>query len=81
MMKNFDSVYESNNLFPVFSNLILSKSRPEYKQYLDWLGLEREDVNPLKLLAVSGGIRETDSFELFACPERTTDGKYATSFF
>ena len=35
-MENLEEIYESNELFPVFANRLLPKSRPEYEAYLQW---------------------------------------------
>src|SRR5213593_3618283 len=38
-MEDFEEIYESEELFPVFANRLLSESRPEYDSYLLWGGL------------------------------------------
>jgi hypothetical protein len=73
--------YESSTLFPVFANRVISKSRPEYRDYLRWIGLSELDSDPLSVLATTGGVRGTDSIELFPQPERTADGRYHVTFF
>ena len=80
-MTNLKAVYESDELFPLFANRLLSKSRPEYKDYLKWLELEDDNNNPLDMLALTEGLRGTDSLEVFQCPIRTKDGKYEVRFF
>ena len=80
-MTNLKGVYESAELFPLFANRLLSKSRPEYKDYLSWLKVEDDNNNPLDMLALTEGLRGTDSLEVFQCPTRTKDGKYEASFF
>lgn len=80
-MKDLNSVYESRELFPLFTNRILAKNRPEYKEYLKWLNITNENDDPLVLLGRSGGTRGTDSLVIFPCPERTPDGKYSLPFF
>jgi hypothetical protein len=80
-MTNLKAIYESKELFPLFANRLLSKSRPEYKDYLKWLKLEHNDSNALDMLALTEGLRGTDSLEVFQCPLRTKDGKYKVSFF
>jgi hypothetical protein len=81
MMNNFEAVYESEELFPLFANRLLSKSRPEYKDYLKWLKLNEKENDPLVMLAISGGVRGTDSLEVFPCPLRSMDDKYEILFF
>lgn len=81
-MDDLFSIYESKELFPLFSNRLLARSRPEYPEYLEWLNVpsEKQD-DPIVLLARSGGIRGTDSLMVFPFPERTHDGKYHIEFF
>jgi hypothetical protein len=67
-MTKLDASYFSPDLFPFFENRIIKKSRPEYKKYLEWIGIENLDPDPLKILQVTGGIRSTDNFELFSTP-------------
>ncbi len=35
-MIDLEKTYESETLFPIFQNRLLSKSRPEYEDYLEW---------------------------------------------
>ena len=79
-MQALDQVYYSDSLFPFFANRLLSKSRPEYKQYLHWLGLDALPRTPLEVLAVAGGIRATDNYELIA-PPRQVGGTLYLDFF
>ena len=80
-MTDLRVAYESNELFPLFSNRLLSESRPEYGQVLRWLNLEGHEHDPLAILALTGGQRETDSLEIFPCPEPADDGQYHIHFF
>lgn len=80
-MNDLDYVYISRELFPFFSNRLLSKNRPEYKEYLEWLNIPVGKDDPLALLARTGGIRGTDSILIFPCPEPSPDGKYRVHFF
>lgn len=72
--------YFSDELFPIFQNRLLSKSRPEYKRYLEWLALD-ESLTALDELSRTNGARATDSLLLFEIPQKTKDGKYRTCFF
>lgn len=81
LMKDLSKVYKSTELFPLFSNRLLNKSRPEYKDFLHWLKLREDEDDPLALLALTEGKRETDNLEIFPCPEKTTDEKYLAKFF
>ncbi|GKT26824.1 HIRAN domain-containing protein [Acidovorax sp. SUPP3334] len=79
-MQSLDEVYHSTQLFPFFSNRLFSKSRPEYKDYLRWLGLETAPSSPFEVLSITGGARATDSFELVSLPQ-PVEGKIAWKFF
>lgn len=80
-MLNLDAAYVSDVLFPLFANRVLPKSRPEYGDYLRWLGLDESEHNELEVLARSGGSRATDTLEIFPCPEPTKDKNYEVYFF
>lgn len=80
-MTDMKTVYESRDLFPLFANRILPKSRPEYRQYLEWLGLDERRADELEVLARSGGLRATDTLEIIPCPEPTADNRYIVYFF
>lgn len=80
-MNDFHRVYESEELFPIFANRILARSRPEYGQFLDWIGLNGETDDPLVLLERTGGSRATDSLQLYRKPERTEAGRFDLAFF
>lgn len=75
-------IYESEQLFPLFANRILSPKRPEYKEFLSWLGLTPDRAaDPIELLARSGGMRVTDYLEIFSPPEADAAGIYRVQFF
>jgi hypothetical protein len=80
-MRDLDSLYVSEKLFPLFANRILPKSRPEYRDYMRWLGLEAREYDELEVLARSGGVRATDTLEIFPCPSPDKDGMYVGYFF
>lgn len=80
-MLDLDAAYVSDVLFPLFANRVLPKSRPEYWSYLRWLGLDEKAHNELEVLARSGGLRATDTLEIFPCPEPTEDENYEVYFF
>jgi hypothetical protein len=79
-MKNLGDIYESKELFPIFQNRLLQKSRSEYDDYLEWLALDRKMVTPLEELARSGGIRATDNLQLFPVPA-SINNLYEVKFF
>ena len=80
-MKDIEKEYQSNSLFPLFANRLLSKSRPEYKDYIKWLDLGKESEDPLLVLSRTGGQRKTDSMHVYQCPSKTKNGTYNNQFF
>lgn len=80
-MRDLESVYLSEHIFPLFANRLLPKSRPDYKDFIRWLGLDHERVDDLEVLGRSGGIRKTDKLELFPCPAADEQGRYRGYFF
>lgn len=80
-MGDLEAAYVSNVLFPLFANRLLPKSRPDYANYLRWLGLSEQAHNEIEVLSRSGGSRATDTLEMFPCPEPTADKHYEVYFF
>lgn len=81
-MSDMKQVYESNDLLPVFHNRMLSRSRPEYRDFLEWGGFNSEQPpNPLDLLGITEGLRATDTLELFPCPQPDANNQYDIKFF
>jgi len=78
-MDEKDQVYISDDLFPNFKNRLLQKSRPEYQDYLRWLGFSKP-IGPLVELSRTNGERATDSLQLFEIPEKQNE-KYIIYFF
>lgn len=74
------TVYEADELFPLFSNRVLSQSRPEYREMLHWLSVPETEYDPVAILARTGGRRATDSFEVFPCPELVDGDVYQLHF-
>ncbi len=80
-MEDLAAVYESDELFPLFANRLLSKKRPEYQEFLHWLNTRVGEDDPLTLLACTGGMEEGDSLALFPCPSPGPDNMYRMRFF
>lgn len=80
-MNDLTQIYTSQNLFPLFENRILNKKRPEFGDFLEWLGLDIDNYDPLEVLALTEGKRGTDSIEIFPCPQKGSDEMYRISFF
>ncbi len=73
--------YGSPRLFPLFQNRLLRPNRPDYPDFIKWLNLPKEENDPIALLSRSGGRRQTDTFEVFPCPEPDENGDYHIHFF
>lgn len=80
-MTDLKAEYVSETLFPLFANRVLPKSRPEYEDYLNWLGLSLTGHDALEELARTGGLRATDNLELIPCPAPTEENRYEAFFF
>jgi hypothetical protein len=80
-MQDLHEVYRSRDMFPLFANRLISKKRPEYRDFLRWLDLREDEADPLVLLARTEGVRETDSLTVFPSPEPDTKGRYVVHFF
>lgn len=76
---DFATAYQSSELFPMFRNRVLGSQRRDFKSYLDSLALNTPD--PISILAVSGGERQTDSFEVFPKIEKDAEGSFRCRFF
>ncbi len=75
---NFSESYESSELFPMFKNRVLQPRR-DFHSYLASLALDRPD--PIEILAVTGGERQTDSFVVFPKIEKQADDSFTCRFF
>lgn len=57
----------STDLFAIFADRVIHPSRPDYEESLHQLGLDL-DAGPFEVLAVSGGRRTGDAYELTPVP-------------
>lgn len=81
-MRDLHQRYVSHELFPLFSNRVLSRSRPEYPDYVRWLAVEPDQQHdPMQLLARSGGRRATDELCVYPKPEANANGEIELFFF
>lgn len=78
---DFDTDYESNELFPLFKNRVLSDKRKDFEEYIGWLDLDRGHADPIQILSVSGGSRMTDNLEVFPKVDADADGRFKIRFF
>ena len=79
-MRDLDLVYESKDLFPLFSNRVIQETRPEYKRYLNWLDSFVDTHDPLTFLSITEGIKVSDNLEVFSCPQEKIKGRYEAFF-
>lgn len=81
-MPEWDQVYETKELFPLFANRLLSRSRQEYESYLRWSGFDAVATpDPIAILGVTEGLRQTDRVEVFPFPVPDVNGDYENKFF
>ncbi|WAC19844.1 hypothetical protein OVA24_00445 [Luteolibacter sp. SL250] len=78
---HFKVDYRSEKLFPIFQNRVLSPKRPDFPEYIDWLGLTEEQADPISILSVSQGLRLTDNLQTFPKVEAEPDGSFQLRFF
>jgi hypothetical protein len=76
---DFRAEYESPELFPLFKNRVLDPNRKNFSEYLESLGLEHND--PIEILAVTGGERQTDNLEVFPKIVKDESGAFVCRFF
>ena len=77
----FGNVYESGELFAVFRNRVMSENRASFGDYLESLDLPPEYREPIHIMALTGGRRRTDSYEVFPKIEPASEGHFELSFF
>lgn len=75
-----EDVYESRRLFPLFENRVMNRGRRSFRDYLELLAIENPDPDPLEILAIDGGRRVTDNFEVFPKIEKSDDGEFRCRF-
>ncbi|NES74346.1 MULTISPECIES: HIRAN domain-containing protein [unclassified Okeania] len=80
-LNEFDKVYRSQELLPVFSHRIMKKTRPDYPDFISWQNLSETEDEPMVLLSRSGGKKVTDNYEIFPYPEQDENGVYHLYFF
>lgn len=79
-MPEQQGVYTSPELFSLFKNRLMPKTRPDYPDYIRWMGIEKGSEDELQALAISGGERETDFFRIISVPKKVDD-HYTFKFF
>lgn len=79
-MEDLKKTYISKEIFPLFKNRLISSKRPEYPDFIKWLGLD-DAATPIDVLARSGGARATDKLQMFKAIETKSDGSFEHYFF
>lgn len=46
----FERVYKSDELFPLFKNRVVSSKRTDFEEYIRWLDLDRGRADPIEIL-------------------------------
>lgn len=72
--------YESEEIFPLFANQVLSRSRPEFDDFVEWLSIPKDEADPVAILARTGE-QATDTLEIFPYPKKLSDHTYEVHFF
>ena len=72
--------YQSAELFPLFQNRVMNRTRPDFAAYLHRLDLT-EEADPIEILSTNGGHRVTDAYEVFPKLEKDKTGKFSCRFF
>jgi hypothetical protein len=78
---DFSRVYEDDELFPLFQNRLPSEKRGDYRQFVESLALDPKHADPMEVLALSEGRRETDHLEVFPLLAVGQDGRFVCRFF
>jgi hypothetical protein len=79
-LEDLNRRYESTTLFPLFRQRLMERRRPDYRRYLQVLGLPY-GVDPLGEIARSGGRRAGDTIFLLPEPFIDAQGLTSTEFF
>ena len=75
-----DRAYRATEIFPIFRYRAMNQRRPDRPEYLKIFGLDPDDTDVLKELAISGGHSVADTFEIFPAIEPDADGRFKTRF-
>lgn len=72
--------YESDTLFPIFKNRVMSPRRPDFPEYLSALDIPKTATS-IDVLAANGGRKMTDAYEVFPKIDKHPDGAFSCRFF
>lgn len=71
--------YTSPELFPLFQNRVMNRSRPDFEHYLYGLDLTGQ-ADAVEILSVNGGARVTDAYDVFPRVEKDLEGRFTCRF-
>ncbi len=77
---DFQQTYESDEIFPLFANQVLSRNRPEFDDFVEWLSIPKDEADPIAILARTGD-QVTDTLEIFPYPQKRDEHTYTLHFF
>lgn len=78
---NLSHRYEAGELFSFFQNRLLGQSRQDFSGFLNWLGMSENRFDPIEVLALTGGERQTDNLEIFPKIHKDATGHFKCRFF
>ena len=78
---NMGRSYHSEELFPLFKNRIMTPGRHGFQEYLKLLDFEGMKPDPLEIMAVDGGYRATDNYQVFPKIAKDENGCFQSRFF
>jgi len=70
----FDRLYESQELFPLFQERVLDTSRSDFVSVIEGLALDPSLATPWEQLVHTGGTSEGDTIQVTPFPRATADG-------
>jgi hypothetical protein len=73
--------YEASELFPLFQNRVIDSHRRGFAEYVQSLDMDENTVDPLAILSVTGGERQTDNFEVFPKLVKDAGNRFVCRFF
>jgi hypothetical protein len=75
-----DGTYVSENLFPLFSQRVMSIRRRDYGEFVRQLALSESEASPWEQLARSEGRSTGDTVQVFPVPTVSADGSTTCRF-
>ncbi|MFM2057560.1 MAG: hypothetical protein RLY71_1945 [Pseudomonadota bacterium] len=74
-------IYEDDELFPLFQNRLLNPRRSDYPASLARMALTPDNADPIEVLGLSEGVRQTDHLQVFPQLQINHDGRFHSRFF